>query len=975
MAGNAAPITFLFTDIEGSTRLWERFPLAMRGALERHDTLMHQIIVANGGHVFKTVGDAFCAAFSNASDALRASVELQQAILAHDWQDIPPLRVRMALHAGNPDQRENDYFGAPVNAVARLLSAGHGGQILLSGTVRDELGEALPASVSLDDLGTHRLRDVQSPVHVFQVAHDGLPAMFPALKTLDYDPHNIPAQLTSFVGRHHELEGVRNLLNQPDIRMLTLTGPGGVGKTRLAMQVATHMREEFPDGRYLVSLAALRDATSIPVAMAQALGVPDTGEGMMIDRIVEHLKDMSLLLVLDNFEHLLDGRELVSRLLESVPGLKILVTSRILLQVYGEQEFVVIPFPVPHAFTDLSLHEIASFEAVALFLDRARSVRPSFALTEGNARTVVEMCARLDGLPLAIELAAARSKLLSPEAIVQRLGARLAFLQGKTRGVPERQQTIRATIQWSHDLLQPDEQALFRWLSVFAGGFTMDSARRLIELFQDAAGEKPVDVLNVDEGIGTLIDNSLIQVIDAGTGEPRLLILETLREFGQEQLVQQGELDTLQRDHAVWCTELAIEARKGNSASNEREMLDLLEAEHDNLRSALAWLNTQPATPDLSLARLAANVWWFWFHRGYRTDWHHWLSLAIEDRPGTLPSDRADALSGFAILRWLQGYLQDAEALLEQSVEISRNTDHSKVLIAALNNLATVKRSLAKNTEALELCRESVAIFRAMGQKERLGTVLGNLANILMNLGRYEEAQATFEEGLAIQRELGDQRGVASNLGDLATIAINLGDLSLAKTLNDQSIRMYEDLDDTRSVAERRVMRCFIEIKSGELDTAMTTLLACREQFIRDNDGFSLTVTKTMEANILAELGRFEEAQVILLEALREDAERHQINGFLGSLHLAVRCRASLGDPLNAIRFNAALGELRLEHSIAVAPANKAEDEDLVRHLRDSVSADAYQQAEQEGQAMDVAACVTLLRNLVASQEAGHPPV
>jgi len=967
-------MTFLFTDIEGSTRLWERFPLAMRVALERHDALLHEIIATHQGDVFKTVGDAFCAVFADPLDALRASLAAQFAMLSTDWKDIVSLRVRMALHCGEPDRRGNDFFGRPVNTVARLLGAGHGGQVLLSGPVRDALGDQLAGECMLEDLGTHRLRDVQQPLRIFQAWQDGLPHSFSPLKTLDYDPHNIPAQVTSFVGRHGDLDHVQAMLGEPGVRLLTLTGPGGVGKTRLAMQAALRMREEFADGRYLVSLASLREASEVPVAIAQALEIPDTGEGEVLERLLEHVQDKSLLLVLDNFEHVLPARDVVMQVLQSAPGVKVVVTSRILLQVYGEQEFAVVPFAVPVPGDDLSLEEIAQFDAVTLFLDRARSVRSGFELNPANAKAVAEICARLDGLPLAIELAAARSKLLSPDAMVQRLEQRLMFLQGKNRGVPERQQTIRATIEWSHDLLQPAEQAVFRWLSVFSGGFTMESAMQLIDLFRQGSAAASSGIpAAIEESIETLIDNSLIQVIDPGTGEPRLLILETLREYGHEQLARCEELDVLQRDHAIWCINLAVEARRDNAHANEQRALDLLEAEHDNIRAALAWLSRQPATEDCSLARLAANMWWFWLNRGFRSEWKHWLPLALEQDDGVLAADRADVRSGLGTLLWLQGDLRQAETLLEQSVALSRDSGNVRIYVSGLNNLANIKRTLGNHALAANLYREAIDTWKSTGEKRSLGTMLGNLAQSMMSLGDFEAAQRTIEEALEVQRGLNHLRGVATSLANLARIALDLDDVERAIELNQQSMDLYVEQKDTESINASRLSRAEMELRRGNVEMCQAFLEECREYFEQEDVGAYVSRCRALESRLVMLEGKYEEVGLVLLEAIKDHAERDILDWVMEELEWMGECRMRLGDARTAALLVASVDTLRSSHSLARSPADARILDAVRRELAGELGEEALFLVRQEGAAMDLDACVALILALFGSEVVESP--
>jgi predicted ATPase/class 3 adenylate cyclase len=495
-------VTFLFTDIEGSTRLWEEQPEAMREALARHDALLRDAINAHGGVVFKTMGDQFCAAFTTAPAALAAALAAQRdlsgegAPLVGALPDtglmgaLPgteghprgvPLRVRMALHTGAAEAREGDYLGPPLNRVARLLEAGHGGQVLLSQSTFDLARDHLPEGVSLRDLGEHRLRDLARPERIFQPVAPDLPADFPPLSTLDARPHNLPAQVTPLIGREKEVAAGQHVLRQEAVRLVTLTGAGGTGKTRLGLQVAAELLDQFSAGVFFVALAPISDPGLVASAIAQTLGVRELGGTPLLESLKAHLRDQQLLLLLDNFEHLLAAAPLVAELLAAAPRLKVLLTSRAVLHLRGEKEFPVPPLALPDpkhlppVGADL-VSALSQYAAVELFIQRALDVKPEFVVTNENAPAVAEICVRLDGLPLAIELAAARIKLFPPEALLARLGSRLTLLTGGARDLPARQRTLRDAIAWSYDLLGESEQRLFRRLAVFVGGCTPEAA-------------------------------------------------------------------------------------------------------------------------------------------------------------------------------------------------------------------------------------------------------------------------------------------------------------------------------------------------------------------------------------------------------------------------------------------------------------------------------------------------------------------
>src|SRR5918995_1554349 len=476
----AGTVTFLFTDIEQSTRGWERDAATARAVVERHIALIRQAVAAHGGVHFKTVGDATQSAFATAPQGVAAALVAQRALRDEPWPSAEQRpRVRMALHAGTAEPRDGDYLAACLNRLARLLDSAHGEQILLSSTVAGLASEELPQSVTLKALGEYRLRDILQPEEVFQLCHPSLRADFPPLNAPGHLPHNLPTHPTPFLGREREVEEITVLLLRPEVRLVTLTGPGGVGKTRLGTRVAAESLESFPDGAFMVDLARLTDPDLVPSATATALGLREQSGQTLAQTLADYLRERKILLLFDNFEHVLPAATLVADLLAAAPSLKVLATSRARLGLQAEREYRVEPMPIPDQESLPPLAELTSFDAIELFTSRAQALRPGFTLTEENAPVVAEIVCQLDGLPLAIELAAARVKLLAPAALRDRLSRRLATLTGGARDLPARHQTLRATIAWSHDLLAPPEQTLFRRLSVFVGGWTLEAAEAI----------------------------------------------------------------------------------------------------------------------------------------------------------------------------------------------------------------------------------------------------------------------------------------------------------------------------------------------------------------------------------------------------------------------------------------------------------------------------------------------------------------
>jgi predicted ATPase/class 3 adenylate cyclase len=494
-------VTFLFTDIEGSTRLVQLLGDRYPSVLDEHRRLLRAAFHGFRGQEIETQGDSFFIAFDRATDAIEAAAAGQRALAEHSWPEGTLVRVRMGLHTGEPSVIDGGYVGLPINRAMRLCAAAHGGQVVLSQTTRDLVEQDLPPDLSLRDLGRHQLKDLQARDHVSQLVVADLPSDFPALRSLDSQPNNLPALTTPLIGREREVAAASQRLSADDVRLLTLTGAGGIGKTRLGLQVAAELVGHYEHGVFFVPLGAIREPSLVGSNMAEVLGVRESAGRPLLETLRDYLRDKHMLLLLDNFEQVLDAAPLVAELLAACPRLKVLVTSRAVLHLYGEHDFPVPPLMLPEREPLPPLEQLMQSEAVRLFVERGQAVRPDFALTRENAPAVAEICHRLDGLPLAIELAAAQVRLLSPHAMLARLERRLALLTGGARDLPARQQTLRDTIAWSYDLLDESEQSLFERLGVFVGGCTLEAAETVC-----TAGDSPRP--HVLDGIASLVASS-----------------------------------------------------------------------------------------------------------------------------------------------------------------------------------------------------------------------------------------------------------------------------------------------------------------------------------------------------------------------------------------------------------------------------------------------------------------------------------
>ncbi len=781
-------VTFLFTDIEGSTALWERDQAAMAVAVERHLDTLRSAITTHGGVLFKIVGDAIQAAFPTAPAAIAATLESQRALSADGFLEVGGLRVRAALHAGEaaPDER-GDYLAPTLNRLARLLAAGHGGQILLTEAVQQLSRGELPPGATLRDLGEHRLRDLLEPERIYQFLHPDLPGAFPPLKTLESRPHNLPTQPTPFLGREREVEEVVALLRSPDVRLVTLTGPGGTGKTRLAVAAAAELLDTYPDGVVFVPLAALTDPALVPSAVAGALGLRMEGGQSPADAVRDALADKQTLLVLDNVEQVVAAAAFVGELLAAAPELRILATSRQPLRLRAEHEFPVPPLGLPSQ--DDAPEQLLQSEAVRLFVARALDVRPDFVLTPDIAPIVAEICRRLDGLPLAIELAAARIRFLSPAALLTRLEKRLPFLTGGPRDAPARQRTLRDTIAWSHDLLETDQQALFRRLAVFAGGTTLDAME---------AVTNPDGDLDVLDGLERLVEHSLLRQVPGSDDNPRFAALETIREFGLEQSSQSGDEEPTRRAHAGFFLALAEDTEPHLTGPDQGEWLDRLEAEHDNLRAALAWAEQQDQETAL---RLGAALWRFWYARGHLGEGRDWLERALARDGSGRPAARARALHGAGVLADLQGDFPRAETLLTESLALGRELADPALVAPVLYALGVVAHDRGDLVQAEARYEEALVPWRQQDDRRGIALALNTLGIIALDRADLVKAAATFEESLALRRELGDRQGIAASLNNLALVATEQGDFPRAEALLEEGLSLVRDLEDPYSTS------------------------------------------------------------------------------------------------------------------------------------------------------------------------------
>jgi predicted ATPase/class 3 adenylate cyclase len=786
-------VTFLFTDIEGSTTLLQRLgDRRYAEALEEHRRLLRDTFAERHGQEIDTQGDAFLVAFPRARDGLAAAVAAQQAITKHPWPDGASLRVRMGMHTGEPVSGTGGYVGLDVHRASRICSAGHGGQILLSRTVADLATSDLPPGVSLRDLGPHRLKDLREPEHLLQVVHSDLPTGFPPLKSLDLLPNNLPVQLTSFVGRERDKAEVRRLLSTT--RLLTLTGSGGAGKTRLALQVAAEMLEEFPGGVWLVELAALSDPGLVPKAVASAVGVLEQPGRLLTDTLADSLRLKSVLVILDNCEHLVAScAHLTDALLRACPNVRILATSRETLGVTGETTWRVPSLSVPDPQRLPPLDRVTEYEAVRLFSDRAVASEPQFAVTSSNAPAVAQVCYRLDGIPLAIELAAARINVLAVEQIAARLDDRFRLLTGGSRTALPRQQTLRAAMDWSYDLLSPKERAVLRRLSVFAGGCTLEAAEAV------CAGKrvKERDVLDL---VTQLVDKSLVNT-ETLSGEVRYRMPETIRQYAQDRLLTSGEAAEVRTRHRTWYLGLAERAEERMRGSEQTMWLNRLEVEHDNMRTALGWSTTEEDDTETRL-RLAGALGWLWNDHTHWDEGRKWLETALAGAREIKSTARVKALQRTGLMVWRQGDYERATALFENSLTLARELGDQKGIAQALFGRALVALRRGDLEAAAALFEENLEALRKLEDRWSMATTLAQMGVVARRKRDYVKAVALCEESLAMRRTLGGKTSTASSLRLTGHAVRLLGVLERAAGLYRESLALFGEAGDKWAATE-----------------------------------------------------------------------------------------------------------------------------------------------------------------------------
>jgi predicted ATPase/class 3 adenylate cyclase len=779
-------ITFFFSDLEDSTLLWEKYPEVMQISLGKHDQILRDAVLQHGGNLIKTTGDGLHAVFASPTSAALAAITVQERMHSVSWDATDPLQVRIGLHTGEAQYREGDYYGSTVNRASRLMSIGHGGQILLSRATQELIEQELPGDATLEDMGLHALKGFADPEQVYQILIPGLLVDFPPLNSLDIRLTNLPAQTTPFIGRERELAAITDLLERDAVRLVTLTGIGGTGKTRLSLQAAAEVVNSYKDGVHFIDLALITDEDVLVYTIADKLSVKEAASEPILETLAKYLRERQMLLVLDNFEHLIGAVPVVGELIAAVPKLDILVTSREVLQISGEHVYPVPPLGLPGENDIATVDSLAEFESLRLYVERAKAANSAFEVNEENAAAITEICVKLDGLPLAIELAAARMRMFTPQKLLERLSDRLNLLKRGGRDLSLRQQTLRGMIDWSYELLSKEEQKLFARLAIFSGGTTLEAVEHV------CAGGLDLDVL---DGLESLLDKSLIRAEYDFEGESRFDMLETIYVYAFEILERSDDLPAIQTAHADWFLKFAEEGEQGIFGDDAQLWVRRLRSDEDNFRKVLERCEVGLLDPEVGV-RMAGALRYFWEDTGKLSEGRSWLRAMLALSTDLSPDLRVKALCGEGVLAYWQGDWEQVSAPLTEALDIGRQTGNQVILGEALHFLAHAAQYEGANNKGVELLTESYENFRELDHQWGLARSMNCLADAHRLRGAYQKAAIVFDQVLSKMRDQPKSMLFSALLSNLGNALNRVGEYDRAAQYFREGIELGQQLDN-----------------------------------------------------------------------------------------------------------------------------------------------------------------------------------
>jgi len=948
-------VTFLFTDIEGSTKLAQNFHDRISEVLEKHHFIMNIAVESNNGFVFKMIGDAFCCAFQNADDAVRASVDAQKKLSSEEWNEAV-IRVRMGIHSGNAEWSGKDYMGYITLArTQRVMSAAYGGQIIISNDAYDITKDSYSEEISFRDLGNRRLKDLIQPIKLYQVMSEDIPADFPPLKTLDARPNNLRVQLTSFIGREKEMTEIKKLFSVT--RLLTLLGPGGTGKTRLSLQVGADLIDGYANGVYIAELAPVSDPAMIVQTIIDSLELKPEPGRTPEEILNDYLSEKEMLIILDNCEHLINEcAGIAEKLLRNCPKIKIIATSREALNCSGEQTYRLPSLSVPDKSIVNSPEQLTQYESVRLFIERALSVNHNFRVNNNNAPALAGICTCLDGIPLAIELAAARTKVLSVEKIYDRLDNRFNLLTGGSRTALPRQQTLKALIDWSYDLLSEKEKKLWSRLSVFKDGWTLESAEVICSDELLTEGE----ILDL---LSQLAEKSIIIYNEV---KERYSILETIKQYGEEKLKESDETEKFYLKHLDHFTELTSLSKFKLSGKTNLEYLDKMETEHNNFISAIEWSVHNGKKEKGSL--IASELGHFWITRGHYLTGLKLLQSLLNDVSGINKNTISKLLNVAGNLNIVQGKYEKAMAYYERGLSLSREIQNKNEIAISLIGIGNTEAETGNFEKAQSYFEESLKVSRDCNFYSGITFSLNNLGNVALILGNFKLAEKYTKESLEMNRKSQNKHDIAFSLDTMGNIMTEKGNLELAQEYLEESLKLTREIGDKSGIAYSLMNLSGISNRNGNQEQALSYLEESLRLRIELDDKTGIAYSLFSIGSICFDQKKYEQAKEYYKESLLIRTKLRDKYGLMLSLFSISKILNHEENLSDSVKILAAAETIVKSLGMDLNSKEIGMQSDLIKELRNKLSDEEYSKYYDEGINMTTdEACELAVRQLVIS--------